>query len=105
MPPTTSNTTAIFAASRKILYPFLQVACYGLLGLSLFAQLFFAAANRHGGDLTGFTLSFYAWLLNAWNGGLLSLAVIAGFSGLLFLRFWEKLGVLALMLALAWLAK
>ena len=84
--PTKIATSPISTAARKIGVPFLMAVCFFLLAISILLTFF----------------KDWRWIL---TGGLLQLAMLFGFIGLLFLRFWVKITILALMLAVAWLAR
>jgi hypothetical protein len=104
MPEPTSPSSAALAAKR-VLYPLLQILCYGFLGLAILSTIFVLAVEKSTVPLEGFRLSLHAFVLRAMLGGLPLLALTFGFIGLLFLRLWEKVAVLIAMMLLAWLLR
>ena len=102
---TPASWTDLFTAARRVLYPFLQILCYGTMTLAFFALVFVSIVSQTTEPLSDTSDAIRLFSLNALAGGLPVFAIMFGMAGLLFFRFWEKILAMVLILALAWLVK
>ena len=100
-----ASWTALFTAARRVLYPFLQILCYGTMALSFFALIFASIVSQTNAPLSETAAAIRNFSLNALAGGLPVFAILFAMVGLLFFRFREKIFTLVLVIALAWFVK
>ncbi|MFA6429057.1 MAG: hypothetical protein WCV84_00995 [Patescibacteria group bacterium] len=100
-----TTSAALFEASRRILYPFLQILCYGSLILMLASAILFSLADAGSASLHPTVATLMVIAIKAQSVGLLPFTILTSFAALLFFRFWEKILVFLLLVTIAWLTK
>ncbi len=92
-------------AAKKTLVPFLEIATYLLLCISIFGAIFLKTIIFSQLEPSGLTYTFALWSQQALQNGVLAIALLLGFISLIVLPFNKKMIVMALMVFVGFLTR
>ena len=98
-------STAAALAARRVLYPFWRTASGTILGLAFFGHLYNFIYRASSVTPQGWQAGMFFYTQRLSSQGFTLFALVVGFLSLVVLPFWEKIGTVAAMFCLAWLAR